>query len=311
MAKSLSDNHLDRASRPAADANPALDPLVQVGIRLREHRHRLGFTLQQVAERIGCARSYLSMIEQGRRAAPPSDELLVRLEHTLALPPGSLLSLAHWHHTPAPIRRRVEALEDDRRAAAAELRELLAAPRAAANSPSKALDDLWRTGRLRQLVERLDGQPVGPTLAPAALTTEVPLINRVAAGYPRDFTDLGYPARTADTTVRSPDPADPDAFACRVIGDSMAPDYREGDIVVFSPARDARDGADCFVRLEPDHESTFKRVFFLAEPGARGADGAHTHIRLQPLNPAYPPRTVPREQVAGLYPAVSITRKLG
>ncbi len=31
-------------------------------------------------------------------------------------------------------------------------------------------------------------------------------------------------------------------------------------------------------------------------------------IRLQPLNMAYPPRVVAREQVAGLYAAVSVMR---
>ncbi|MGB0767502.1 MAG: S24 family peptidase, partial [Phycisphaeraceae bacterium] len=101
--------------------------------------------------------------------------------------------------------------------------------------------------------------------------------------------------RIADEYVRVPDLADPDAFAARVIGDSMEPEYREGDIVVFSPARDVRDGVDCFARLEPDHESTFKRVFF---------DHAHHAIRLEPLNPDYPTRTVDREQVAGLFRAV-------
>ena len=139
----------------------------------------------------------------------------------------------------------------------------------------------------------------------AALPREVPLINRVAAGYPTEFTDLGYPARVADEYVRCPDIADADAFAARVIGDSMLPDYREGDIVIFSPARDVRPGSDCFARIEPDHESTFKRVFF-----ERDADGEEL-IRLQPLNPAYPPRTLPREHVAGLYAAVTVMRRIG
>lgn len=45
--------------------------------------------------------------------------------------------------------------------------------------------------------------------------------------------------QVAEEYVRSPDLADPDAFTARVVGDSMAPDYREGDIVIFSPARRA------------------------------------------------------------------------
>lgn len=281
-------------------------PPAGLGPTLRARRAARGLTLQHVAQQVGCAKSYLSMIESGARASPPSPDLLARLEHVLDLPAGDLLAIAHWHNTPAPVRRQVQALEGARRAAVAQLRELLArgAPRSpepgARRTPGMVLDELWRTGRLQSLVDRLDS-PSAPNVRalPAPVAAEVPLINSVAAGYPRDFTDLGYPARTADSYVRSPDVADPDAFACRVVGDSMTPDYREGDIVVFSPARDVKSGMDCFVRLEPDHESTFKRVFF--EP---------SHIRLQPLNPNYPARTLPREQVAGLYAAVSVTRQL-
>jgi SOS-response transcriptional repressor LexA len=87
----------------------------------------------------------------------------------------------------------------------------------------------------------------------------------------------------------------------------MTPDYREGDIVVFSPARPVKSGMDCFARIEPDHESTFKRVFI--EPGT-GVEAGRELIRLQPLNPRYAARTLPREQVAGLYAAVSITRAI-
>ncbi|MEO0632273.1 MAG: S24 family peptidase, partial [Planctomycetota bacterium] len=76
------------------------------------------------------------------------------------------------------------------------------------------------------------------------------------------------------------------------------------DIVVFSPARDVVDGSDCFARLEPDDETTFKRVYFELD-----ADGADV-IRLQPLNASYPPRTLPRDEVAGLYRAVTVMRAI-
>jgi repressor LexA len=129
----------------------------------------------------------------------------------------------------------------------------------------------------------------------------VPLINKVAAGYPRDFTDLSYPAKVADEYVACPDIADAQAFAARVCGESMMPDYREGDVVVFSPAAKVTDGSDCFVRLEPDHETTFKRIYF--EPEKQ-------QIRLQPLNPKFPPRSVERVNVAGLYKAVYKIQRL-
>ena len=102
-----------------------------------------------------------------------------------------------------------------------------------------------------------------------------------AAGYPREFTDLAYPARVADEYVRCPDLEDSDAFAARVVGDSMQPLYAEGDIVIFSPAKVVKSGMDCFARLEPDHETTFKRVYL-----EKGKDGEEL-IRLQPLNAAY------------------------
>jgi SOS-response transcriptional repressor LexA len=53
------------------------------------------------------------------------------------------------------------------------------------------------------------------------------------------------------------------------------------------------------VRLEPDHQTTFKRIYFEQDS-----------IRLQPLNSAFPPRILPRDQVAGLYAAVAVIKKL-
>jgi len=142
---------------------------------------------------------------------------------------------------------------------------------------------------------------IGHRTSDIAHRPAVPLINKVAAGLPPGFTDLDYPARTGDELVVVPGYTglhganDPDAFAATVSGESMQPSYREGDVVVFSPLADVVDGCDCFVRLEPDHETTFKRVFVDEEAG---------RIRLQPLNPAFEPRTVDREQVAGMYRAV-------
>ena len=79
----------------------------------------------------------------------------------------------------------------------------------------------------------------------------IPVINKVAAGYPEDFSDLDYPVGVADDYIRCPDLHDPNAFAVRVVGDSMEPKFCEGDIVVFSPAAE-----DCVppasVAIPPD-----------------------------------------------------------
>lgn len=129
---------------------------------------------------------------------------------------------------------------------------------------------------------------------PRVALTSVPLINRVTAGQPGEFTDLDYPIRIADEYVPCPSTGDDAQFAARVVGDSMAPQFQDGDTVVFAPNRPPRSGQACFVRFAESNEATFKT--FYVDP-----DGM---IRLQPLNPAYRPQRVPPESISGLYPAV-------
>jgi SOS-response transcriptional repressor LexA len=273
---------------------------------IRAKRRELGLTLQQVADTVRCAKSYLSTIENDRRDTPPSRDLLVRLETALRLHDGELVRAAEWQSTPDNVRDEVGALRKERHLAA-RLVDLV---------KRGGLDTAFTTGELHRLVDRLSppesgvADPRDRATSPAfLLPTQVPVINRVAAGYPREFTDLGYPARVADDYVSVPDVYDADAFAARVVGDSMEPAYREGDIVVFSPAADTTPGSDCFVRFDPDvspgSETTFKRIYFETAPDGR------QRIRLQPLNPAYPPSVVDREAVAGLYAAVYVVRPVG
>ena len=292
-------------------------------------------SLEALSERAGCAKSYLSEIENDRRAGPPGPDVLKRIEAALKLPEGTLLDMAAWARTPKQVREHVEELESrDRvvrrlvdlisgrdRGRGSKRREL--SRRA---STGISLDAAYKSGDLQRLIEAIgphvDGDHAGDAERGAgrlsvreALPREVPIINSVAAGYPTEFTDLGYPARFADEYVRAPDLDDPDAFAARVVGDSMLPEYREGDIVIFSPLKPVKSGMDCFVRLERDHESTFKRVFFQEKREARGRGARVVEegewIRLQPLNPAFAVRVVHREEVAGMYAAVSVTRTLG
>lgn len=261
----------------------------------------MGMTLEKLATLAECTKGYLSQIENDRRDHPPSEPLLARLECALMLTPGSLVELARWTSAPGSIRTTVSDLQRKSRAVdalAARLRE-------------RGVDELHKSGELESLIGRISGH-VGAggkrsasVSAPIPLPVQVPVINSVQAGYPSEFTDLGYPARVADSYVSAPDVMDPDAFAARVVGDSMSPTYREGDIVVFSPERDTKPGSDCFVRFERDGETTFKRVYF--ETGSGGEE----LIRLQPLNSAYPPQEVGREEVAGLYTAVFVVRAVG
>ncbi len=268
-----------------------------VSTLIRARRKEVGLTLDQLARSVECTKGYLSTIENERRARPPSRALLEKLERALRMEPGRLVRAGIWQSTPVDVRRQVLDLETDRHVAR-RLADLLRL---------EGIDKLHRSGELKRLVNRLapDQTGEGEELASVALPVQVPVINKVAAGYPREFTDLGYPPKIADDYVSVPDVRDPDAFAARVVGDSMEPVYQEGDIVVFSPMSETPEGSDCFIRLERDDETTFKRVYFSKEGEDREV------IRMQPLNSAYEARVVEREEVAGLYAAVYVVRAVG
>src|SRR5215207_2707928 len=252
----------------------SLKNMEPLGPKLRRQRRRLGLTLDELAGRTQISKPYLSLIETGRVPNPPSDEKLRRLEQTLGFGAGELITQAHLHRTPRDVRvvlqrliagrgeNRESKLEDGNSAVRSSILD----------SPSSInLDDAYLSGVLHDLVDK---HAANIEQVP---TNSVPVINKVSAGYPRDFTDMSYPKGIADEYVGCPDVRDKDAFAARVHGDSMTPKYNEGDIVIFSPAANPKDGDDCFVRFE-DGQTTFKRVFF------ENDDKGKSTLRLQPRN---------------------------
>jgi len=252
---------------------------MSLGQIIRKKREQLHLTLDEVSNRIGFSKPYLSTIETGKVKNPPSDELLTKLEKILEFDTGLLLHIAHIEGLPADVRQEYESAEAENQ----KWRHI------AKNLIDKKAD----SNRLTELLAESDlniEQGKLP-LAPGRL---VPVINKVSAGYPTDFNDLDYPVGIADDYIRCPDLHDPNTFAVRVVGDSMEPKFHEGDIVIFSPAAEVHNGDDCFVRFAMPHETTFKRAFF-------ESDGK---VRLQPRNEKYSPTIVDGKRINGLYRAV-------
>lgn len=247
---------------------------------IRRRREELGLTQEQVATVVGISKPYLSNIETGKAKNPPSDGVLRVLERALHFGPGELRRLGHLARTPIEVREEHELLEAEVQKLRSVLKELLA------KGPHNTLGGV----DLDALAGKINGSSNIKSLSAGVV---VPVINKVTAGYPNHFTDLDYPPSVADEYVRCPDMHDPQAFAARVVGDSMEPAYHEGDIVVFSPNSSARNGDDCFVRFDDDG-TTFKRFY---------QDSEQT-IRLQPLNSKYPAQTYPHQKITGLWPAV-------
>jgi repressor LexA len=252
---------------------------MSLGKIIRKKREQLHLTLDEVSNRIGFSKPYLSTIETGKVKNPPSDELLTKLEKILEFDSGLLLHIAHIEGLPADVRQEYESAEAENQ----KWRQV------ARNFIDKKAD----ASRLTELLAEsdLNFEQEKLPLAPGRL---VPVINKVSAGYPTDFNDLDYPVGIADDYIRCPDLHDPNTFAVRVVGDSMEPKFREGDIVIFSPATEVHNGDDCFVRFAMPHETTFKRVFFESD----------NKIRLQPRNEKYSPTIVDGKRINGLYRAV-------
>ena len=258
---------------------------MSLGQIIRKKREQLGLTLDEVSSRVGFSKPYLSTIETDKVKNPPSDELLKKLEKMLEFEPGLLLHIAHMERLPSDIRQEYESAEAENQKWRRFIKNII----------HRKTD----VGQLDALLAEssLDIDQDKASLAAGRL---VPIINKVAAGYPADFNDLDYPAGVADDYVRCPDVHDPNAFAVRVVGDSMEPRFREGDIVIFSPAAEVHNGDDCFIRFAMPHETTFKRVFF--EPKNK--------VRLQPRNEKYSPTIIDGKRINGLYRAVIKYEKL-
>lgn len=77
-------------------------------------------------------------------------------------------------------------------------------------------------------------------------------------------------------------------FGLRVKGNSMEPDYLDGDTLILERTDDCESGDDCVVMVNGD-DGTFKRVF-------KNENG----IRLQPLNSEYAPMVFTNEQIENL-----------
>ena len=264
-----------------------------LGRIIRQKREQLGLTLDHVGQRTGYSKPYLSTIETGRVKNPPSDDLLTRLEELLQFEPGLLVHIAHMEKLPADVREAFEKSVAENDEWRALIRQVI--------QEGGQLDELARTEKFQQIFQRIGNGLDDNTQHIRVAGKLVPVINNLSAGYPVDYDDKGYPPGGADDYVRCPDLHDPHAFAVRVVGDSMEPKYRQGDILIFSPAAEVRNGDDCFVRMTDPHETTFKQVFF----------EEHNQIRLQPRNHAYSPMLLPNERINGVWRAVIRYEQLG
>ncbi len=117
--------------------------------------------------------------------------------------------------------------------------------------------------------------------ADAAPARGVPLLGFAQAGAGGYFDDGGFPAGTGWDEIAFPAVSDEHAYALEVSGQSMEPAYRDGDVIIVSPAAPVRRGDRVVVRTR----SGEVMVKELKRTTAKA-------IELKSLNAQHPDRTV-------------------
>lgn len=113
----------------------------------------------------------------------------------------------------------------------------------------------------------------------------IPIVGMARAGADGFFDETGYPVGAAET-VRFPGLGDERVYALEITGDSMAPSFRPGDVVVVQPGTPVRRGDRVVVR-------TRSGEVMAKELGRRNDQS----VELLSLNPAYPAREVSADEV--------------
>jgi SOS-response transcriptional repressor LexA len=117
-----------------------------------------------------------------------------------------------------------------------------------------------------------EGSP-SPSGTGAFTVNKIPVISWIRAGALHEPCDIFLPGFAEEWTVY--DTRDSNAFALRVVGNSMEPEFREGDIIIVSPAVEPVSGE--YVVAKYRGRVTFKKLRTINR-------GSYEEVRLIPLN---------------------------
>lgn len=115
------------------------------------------------------------------------------------------------------------------------------------------------------------------------LRAKIPVISWATAGHWADVQDPFSPGEAEDW-VQTTKTVGPNAFALRVVGDSMEPKLADGVIVIIDPAASYSHGKIVLAKRTQDQQATLKQLWY---------DGGEPKLR--PLNPRYPILDMPTD----------------
>lgn len=120
----------------------------------------------------------------------------------------------------------------------------------------------------------------------------VPLLSDVQAGMYKEFVDNGHPGDGGQELIPTSVPVGRHTFALRVSGDSMAPDFLEGSILIVEPELSPQ-GGDFVIAKNGSDETTFKQLV---------KDGADWYLK--PINSRYPIKPLGDSRIIGVVRAM-------
>ena len=157
------------------------------------------------------------------------------------------------------------------------------------NDKAPSIDKVLRVAKVLNTTAEflyLGEEPVSPAITESFVA--FPIVGEVAAGYEHiayeswDNGNIDIPESWLHG--RSKD----DYFVLKVCGNSMFPDYQDGDVVLVLRQNTADYSGQVVVALYDDEIGTLKRIEY---------DPQQTWIRLSPINPQYPPLMIEGEDV--------------
>ncbi|HLU48104.1 MAG TPA: XRE family transcriptional regulator [Planctomycetota bacterium] len=303
--------------------------MIDIGLEIKILRERLQISAKELAERIGLSQSQISRLEKGQRRI--DTRVLAKIADALGVEPSYFFGGDQapadgvvprtdpggpGRHIRAQRRRLHVSAEDLASRLGITKAKLLSIEEGRRELEPELADKLCKQLRLpanfflahqQETIRRLEAQALRleqalaeSRLAQGTGTTRasaIPIIGRVARGYPTHFDAEGEPVGETDELLVLPDIGEIGAFALEIVGDSMEaptpPSFREGDLVVCGrgPLRSRDFG---FVRAQ-GIEPCIRQIFF--ESGGS--------VRLQPLNLNYPPSIIARDELLGMWRLVA------
>ena len=138
---------------------------------------------------------------------------------------------------------------------------------------------------------------VGTVPSAGGAMRRIPVIGYAQAGAKGFFDDAGFPTGSGWDELLFPELADAHAYALEISGESMAPVYRDGDVIIVSPEANLRRGDRVVVRTAAGE--------VMAKQLARRGN---KKVELMSLNDAHPDRTLAAEDVAFVHRIVWVSQ---